>query len=1233
MDWIKKNRVYLLLLTVVLLAMSAVFQHLSNSFERFPLVVKNLEKQLEESSYNFYSFVNKDVVNKVVSNEFDYEDFEELKDIPFSLLVFDSKDILFWNRNKAELTRSELNKYDYGVSYDRLKNGYYMIIKTPKRSGEKAVDVVGLYLLKTDYGDYANKYLQNQKNNALAIPTNLNFSTKARLDTWKLKGLSSSLYVYIDTDKGWDANKIAIFILIGLCIILGVILLYSYALDLAIAGNPGQGFILLATSLICLRLLMYIFRLPPNIRSLKLFELGDNGLYFGSLGDLLVTIIFVYIAVFFLVQKVPLRIPFPVEYGRRQWVYTAIVAVVMFLSWVVCNLIYNVVYFSDASFSIVDLVQQDTVASFVIIFLGLYTLLLICRRLVIVAGNLGLTWQDRFKIALLLIIAFTVLHISIKITLITYIVIVWIFLFTLLTPQFYRAERGKLTVIYILIWIFFFSFFVSIFVNTTVAQREKDRRIELAKELIKQENITAELLLDEIGFNLMFDRIIKTHLSTPYLPASELKKRIKAKYFTEYFSKFDIDIHVFENDGQSFRAKNVYTKDYFDDRINRLGLKTKNAFLHSIENPQGGFSYIAKLRISDPKSNNKSGYVFIELKENETQETVYPELVIPDKYRSPAYVEDYTYAIYEKDTLRTVVGEYNYPEVRNILYKTSDKYKFFNLDNYSHLTYNADLSELKGANNYKSVIISKKEKTILESFSLFSYLFIFLILFVLLYFVFRAYLVDSRDKEKLKDLLFSSLRKRINTLLVIIVFVSLLTIGLITVIYFTNRSESDQRKQLQRIQKSVLSAFEYEWNMLDDSNYRPNVVKVVKDISEIHNIDVSFYDLNGKLVASSLPILFDKGVVSKRMDANAYMELQRNFQRQVTQEEYIGSLTYLAAYATARDDQGDPIGYIHVPYFATDKNVEVDISNFLVVLFNVYVLIMLLAVVAGVILSNSVTRSLDLIGEKIRQIRLGGTNERLDWPDNDEIGALVNQYNRAIGELENSVKMLAQAEREYAWQEMAKQVAHEIKNPLTPMKLSIQHLQRAQMENHPRLNELTSKVSKTLIEQIEHLTKIANEFSSFAQMPKPQEEYIELNEMLSNMLSLYEENGDDVKIVKSFSQDDAFVYTDRTQLNRVFLNIVKNALEAMEESPSKILTVQVKKKGPKVIISFTDTGKGITDEQREKIFVPNFTSKGGGMGLGLAISKNIIENAGGRIWFETKVGQGTTFFIELPLRD
>lgn len=404
----------------------------------------------------------------------------------------------------------------------------------------------------------------------------------------------------------------------------------------------------------------------------------------------------------------------------------------------------------------------------------------------------------------------------------------------------------------------------------------------------------------------------------------------------------------------------------------------------------------------------------------------------------------------------------------------------------------------------------------------------------------------------------------------------------------------------------------------------------VAELSEIHEMDINIYGPGGDLVASSQPDIFDKGLVSKKMQPLAYFKMSCDKETWYIQTEKIGELPFLSAYVPVLDDAGETMFYLNLPYFATEQNLRAEISSFMVTLVNVYVLLLILAGVIAFFVSKSITSPLATIAGKFKGIKLGKANEPIHWTHDDEIGLLVAEYNKMLQELENSAGLLAKSERESAWRDMAKQVAHEIKNPLTPMRLSIQHLQRAIQTNAPNVKELTSKVTDTILEQIDNLTHIASEFSNFAVMPKAVNEQLCLNDLLENVTALFNEH-DDVEITLSVPDNKIEVFADKNQLLRVFNNVIKNAIQAIPDDRKGVIAITLQMAEHRALVKVADNGKGIPDYEKDKVFVPNFTTKSSGMGIGLAMCKNIVESAGGYIWFESNEGEGTTFFIELPV--
>jgi nitrogen fixation/metabolism regulation signal transduction histidine kinase len=366
------------------------------------------------------------------------------------------------------------------------------------------------------------------------------------------------------------------------------------------------------------------------------------------------------------------------------------------------------------------------------------------------------------------------------------------------------------------------------------------------------------------------------------------------------------------------------------------------------------------------------------------------------------------------------------------------------------------------------------------------------------------------------------------------------------------------------------------------------------------------------------------------MNTEAYYKLVYEESLLYIQNERIGRQEYLSAYIPFRNNNDQIIAYLNLPYFAKQTELRKEIGDFLAAYINVYVLLIVLAIMVTILVSRFITRPLQLIREKLRNLELGKPNEKIIWKKKDEIGDLVDEYNRMIDELAKSAEMLARSERESAWREMAKQVAHEIKNPLTPMKLSVQYLQKAWNDKAPDWEKRLSAFTKTIVEQIDSLSEIATAFSDFAKMPAARLEKIEIAEIIKSAADLYHHHSN-IQITTESVDDDLFVIADRKQLLRVFNNLIQNAVQAIGKKDAGKIHITISKETDFCLAEIKDNGSGITPEEAEKIFSPSFTTKSSGMGLGLAMVKSILTGINGTVSFESKPGEGATFRVKIPL--
>lgn len=475
------------------------------------------------------------------------------------------------------------------------------------------------------------------------------------------------------------------------------------------------------------------------------------------------------------------------------------------------------------------------------------------------------------------------------------------------------------------------------------------------------------------------------------------------------------------------------------------------------------------------------------------------------------------------------------------------------------------------------------------------------------------------------------LRNRIYLSMLAIIIFSLLVIGITTIVFFKNQNERYHKDRLQRKQEIVVTSIAY---FLRETPVTANMDVVIKafqekiiELADVNNIDINIFNNDGDILMSSHQDMNNPTFYKLRVPDIIIDEL-RHSKAEYIEHRQDGDSIQLSTYAYITNDTGEKIAIINLPYFSDNDSMEHELFSFLTTLVEIYFFLLIAAGILAYLLSNYITQSLRAIANKLKSIRINSANERLQWKSKDEIGALVEDYNRMLDQLEESTRLLAQSEREHAWREMAKQVAHEIKNPLTPMKLSVQHLQRSIEMTDEKEQEKLARFSERMIEQIDALTHIANEFSNFAKMPKTSLEEIDLKKVIENAIGLF--SNEKALITFDTTVHEAKISGDKEQLLRAFNNLIKNAIQACSKEKVSRIQIALMPEAADWKITLEDNGNGIPKEIQSKIFEPNFTTKSTGMGLGLAIVHNIITQHKGQISFEAQEGKGTTFYITIP---
>jgi len=477
-----------------------------------------------------------------------------------------------------------------------------------------------------------------------------------------------------------------------------------------------------------------------------------------------------------------------------------------------------------------------------------------------------------------------------------------------------------------------------------------------------------------------------------------------------------------------------------------------------------------------------------------------------------------------------------------------------------------------------------------------------------------------------------SLRTRIFIAMIFLVVIASVLIAFITIYQFNEQAEDYHNKRLERKEEAIKSAISYEINRDTirslGSQVLPRILdKKLNEISDIHNLDINIYNLEGKLLRSS-HVRFINDSTKTNLSKKILNLIETNFDhRLVVPKTSVKGEKFKSSYSYIVDSENNRIGIIGVPYIQDNSFQDKELREFLLRLSFVYLLILVIAIAIAYFLSKYITKSLDYVSYKMKQTGLDRSNEKIILNNaSQEIHDLVNSYNFMIDQLQDSAVKLAQIERKHAWREMAKQVAHEIKNPLTPMRLTVQSFESNFDASDPNIKQKLHDYSESIIQQIDTMSSIASAFSNFAEMPSQKKEDLNVVEEVKKGLDIFHES----YIYFHPEKKSIKAKLDKIQLTRIVTNLITNASHALKNKEDPRIDIRVFEKDEKVIIEVEDNGSGILEDDAPRIFEPKFTTKSSGMGLGLPMIKNIVEAYNGKISFTSKVDQGTIFKVVLP---
>jgi len=1216
------------------LSSDATTRTLRNDIETF---LQEREKDFEKLAANEFK------IRRLSDKNYSLSELVDLMDRQYGILIYErnhpfSERLTFWSDQSSVLPDSILLKPD-GNYFVNLSNGQFEVIKkTYPQALPYPLTLLALIPVRWQY--FISP--ENLKPTFVGFP-----SAESRVHItlsetpFPVKDQNGKILFHLVSNPSYHAAKYSLILLLVVFIGILLLLVVIHNMAHAISEQYGRlpGILFLVVTLLVLRVATYYF---PGIFHFRQYELFDPTIYSSnfilrSLGDLLINaLLFCWIVIFIQQETGEFRLPVFRNLFLRVGAVLLTIAVIVATTFLYAGIVQSLVADARISFNVTNFFSL-TIYSFVG-FIVLATLALsyfiftrILLRLIrgYLEGNMLIISISAATLGL----AILSFQSKTRLVELDIYVLIWLLCYLwLMIRNLVSGLRFRLNISEIMFWLFIFSGSITVIIIFENKKIEIEQRRSFADRLAEQIDPSSEKLVsmsliyfENDLLQRQFDRF-RNPVENHYLKDSLINNN-----FSAYLSKYDTRIYTFDSAEKPLYNQVPVSYDTLNTIFKRQGKPTSIPNLMYYEKAYDKFSYIYKKVIQGP-GNHLAGYLFVLADPRSYKsEGLAPQLTQQRKEYLPEYSPVYSYAIYNNNELVTYYNNYPFPtELNDSLIPKRDFVQRKN-NGYDELWHT--ISE------DKVIVIAKKDNLIIEAITLFSYLFSAFLILVALFWIATVLIQTRLHWTQVKRFLQLNIRTQIQSTIIFVSLFLFLVIGVSTIFFLINRYNRNNQDRLSASLKVIsgeianrLVSYSSLSNISNPVKQMPRIDldRIVNNVAEIHNADINLYDVNGFLIVSSNPFIYNKGMLSDDMNPIAYYYMNRLNSVEFFNQEKMGDITFQSIYCPLRMGSGPSSAYINIPSFNTEDELNDEISRFLVTIINLNVFIFLIAGTIAVFLTNRITTSFSLISEKMQQVNLSKTNEQIVWKKNDEIGGLIREYNKMVEKLVESAAALAKSEREGAWREMARQVAHEIKNPLTPMKLSIQYLQKANNSGAPNVKELTANVARTLVEQIDHLSKIASDFSQFAHIGNPHNEVLDLHELISSLASLYE-TMENVLFTWNPVPDRILLYADKTQLNRLFTNLLQNALEACRNQGSCAISVDETLKDDKIIVKISDNGEGIPEQMRSKIFIPNFTTKSSGTGLGLAMCQTIVEQAKGRIWFETVEEEGTSFYVELPL--
>ena len=1223
----------LLLLCVSLFFTALTVKLTSNSSNLLAGSALTLQKKLNDREAFVVDFLN-DQSNFKKLHSIDRDEKEALhliqtitkaKKIYFS--TYHQNKLSFWSSSRI-VPDSSL-AYHNGTSFTKEKNGYYEVIKKTQGS----FSVLFFIPVKMSYS-FQNQYLRNEFSMQLLDNDYIILSNPGDQQTSAITGLNHQTLFHVKLKPDYNNNYFASLeiVLWSLSILVFFVLVYSFCTYLANKGYVKTAVLLAGLFVLgCISANFFLHILDHVSGATALAKLPLNNVYISyfSIGDVALIIIFFSWFFMFVYSNRNRLVQSVINPPASYVVLLLMVFLLIGLSMGFSSLFSNLIIDSRIQFDIDNLLNLTAYnflgtimlcLSYLIFYLVAETCIVVCTKL-----NIPNSIKLFVFAASILLVTASQLH-----QYFTFFYLLWALVVAWRAYNVFY-ENGKMPAGAFIGILALSSLIATIKLATIQTILDADNRKSLLQKLTNVTDADAELVFSQIEDDIRKDPVLINYFSNPNRNDFYLKNHLRKLYFDNYLSKYNFKMYAYNNQQHNISGQQDNELDIFQNDVVSGSLQVKGTTcFYRVTDAFGMRRYFALIPVKNGQE--PAGILVIDLKSKSLENTTsFPQLLSDEKTAQQNNTQNYSYAFYKDNTLLNQNGKYEYNRYNNQFKGKLNNYTYYNTTdatgNYSHIIYQPTLQQV--------IVVSMEDKGLADKLSIFVFFFMIFLFFALL--VISLYWLWNRIRDLNFNHFIWSLQVAANNLLyktriqismVTSVVITLLIIGIVTFITFgaQDRKQQDNLNH-ERIKKI---AADYENQFVDSKVANQEELELkFSAFAENFGVDLILYDTSGVPLLYTQPKLYTYGLIGRRMNATAFIEMQHLQKSELLNDEEIGRFKYKSAYVPILNAENEVINYLQLPYFSNEEEYKSRIGYFVNSMLNVYALVLVSVGLFAVFIAKKITNPLNLIQQGLANTMYGRKTEPINWKRNDEIGSLVKEYNKMIASLELSAGKLAKSERENAWREMAKQIAHEIKNPLTPLKLGLQLLSKSWKDKDPKFDFKFQKFSLSFIEQIETLSRIATEFSDFAKLPDAKPEVVNIFDVISRATNIFSQS-DNMRIDFTPPAELYLIRADKDQLMRCFNNLLKNAIEAMPENHKGVISITYQSNIDSIQIEVKDNGTGIPENLRSSIFQPNFTTKSSGTGLGLAFIKNAIENAGGKIWFESETEIGTTFFLLFP---